>query len=464
MRVLVLTLSMLVAGVLVATVVAAASAADPSSAAGSAALCDAPSLRASASAAASGAAQAPAAGATTQAASASGAASANPTADASQAAAPHAAAADAAATPQLTPLLVEPLSRPVPVRGADGRTHLLYELLLTNATSGDVTLRGVTVHDASAADAPPLATFDAARAATMLQPLGTRSASARLGNAQAGVLFVALALDGSVAVPASLTHELALDAEAVPGGSDFRERAGVVEVDRTRVVPVLGPPLEAGEGYLPADGCCTAVRHIRAGLPIDGRLVYAQRFAIDWEQIDGTRRFVNGDPKDPASYTIHGKQVIAAGDGKVVSVVDGLPEQVPGALPQGIGIAQADGNAVVQDLGDGAYALYAHMQPGSIRVKVGDVLRRGDAIGLVGNSGNSSAPHLHFHVMDGPSPLGASGLPYVLESFTVTGGYPSTEVFDAVENTTEPLPVTTLPTPQQHTRALPLDLSVVTLP
>lgn len=463
MRVLVLTLSMLVAGVLVATVVAAASAADPSSAAGSGALCDAPTLRASASAAATGAATegapAPAAAAPTQAASARGAASANLSGQA-----PQAAAANEPPTPQLTPLLVEPLSRPVPVRGADGRTHLLYELLLTNATSGDVTLRGVTVHDASAADAPPLATFDAARAATMLQPLGTRSASARLGNAQAGVLFVALALDGSVAVPASLTHELALDAEAVPGGSDFRERAGVVEVDRTRVVPVLGPPLEAGEGYLPADGCCTAVRHIRAGLPIDGRLVYAQRFAIDWEQIDGTRRFVNGDPKDPASYTIHGKQVIAAGDGKVVSVVDGLPEQVPGALPQGIGIAQADGNAVVQDLGDGAYALYAHMQPGSIRVKVGDVLRRGDAIGLVGNSGNSSAPHLHFHVMDGPSPLGASGLPYVLESFTVTGGYPSTEVFDAVENTTEPLPVTTLPTPQQHTRALPLDLSVVTLP
>jgi hypothetical protein len=228
-------------------------------------------------------------------------------------------------------------------------------------------------------------------------------------------------------------------------------------------VPVLGSPLEAGERYLPADGCCTAVRHIRAGLPIDGRLVYAQRFAIDWEQIDGAGRFVNGDPKQPMSYTIYGKQVIAAGDGKVVSVVDGLPDQVPGSLPQGIGLAEADGNSVVQDLGGGAFALYAHMQAGSLRVKVGDVLRRGDPIGLVGNSGNSSAPHLHFHVMDGPSPLGASGIPYVLERFAVTGAYPSTAAFDAVENTTQPLPTTPAPAPYERTRALPLDLSIVTL-
>jgi hypothetical protein len=372
---------------------------------------------------------------------------------------------DAATTelPRLTPLLVEPLSRPVPVRGADGRTHLLYELLLTNATHAETTLQGVTVRDADGTRRV-LAAFDAAAVASMLQPLGTRSATARLASGQAGVLFVALALDDASTVPARLEHEIAVGAAALPGGGSTTEGQGLVDVDRTRAVPVLGAPLEAGEGYLPADGCCTAVRHIRAGLPIDGKLVYAQRFAIDWEQIDGARRFVNGDPKDPASYTIYGKQVIAAGDGAVVSVLDGLPDQVPGALPQGIGIAQADGNSVVQDLGGGAYALYAHMQRGSLRVKVGDVLRRGDPIGLVGNSGNSSAPHLHFHVMDGPSPLGASGIPYVLERFAVTGAYPSTEAFDAVENTTEPLPVTPAAAPQERTRVLPLDLSVVTLP
>lgn len=361
---------------------------------------------------------------------------------------------------QLTPLLVEPLSRPVPVRGADGRTHLLYELLLTNATRGPVRLGAITVRG----DGDLLATIPAEEAARSLQLLGERSPTAVLEQAQAGVLFVALALGDDQPVPARLEHEMALDAKSVPGGPDVVQRAGDVEVDRTRVVPVLSPPLEPGAGYLPADGCCTAVRHIRAGLPVDGKLTYAQRFAIDWEQIDAERRFVNGDPADPASYTIYGKQVLAVADGRVVEAVDGLPDQVPGALPAGLTLAQADGNSIVQHIGGGAFALYAHLQPGSLRVKSGQMLRRGDVIGLVGNSGNSSAPHLHFHVMDGPSPLGASGIPYVLDRFLVTGSYPSTEAFDAVENTTTPLVVAPASGAPQRTNVLPLDLSVVDFP
>jgi len=364
------------------------------------------------------------------------------------------------ARPQLTPLLVEPLSRPVPVRAADGRTHVLYELLLTNATRGAVKLTGIRVRDESGA---VRATLLGADATSKLQRLGDRTPSDTLEAAQAGVLFMTLAFAGDAEVPARLEHELALDAPSVPGGPAVLERAGTVEVDRTRTVPVLSSPLEPGAGYLPADGCCSAVRHIRAALPIDGRLTFAQRFAIDWEQIDAQRRFANGDPKDPASYTIYGKQVVAAGDGPVVSVVDGLPDQVPGSLPDGIKLEHADGNSIVQSIGDGAFALYAHLQPGSVRVRVGQLLRRGDPIGLVGNSGNSSAPHLHFHVMDGPSPLASNGLPYVLDRFRVTGSYPSTEAFDAVENTTEPLPVTPAPEPQARERVLPLDLSVIEL-
>lgn len=361
---------------------------------------------------------------------------------------------------QLTPLLVAPLSQPVPVRGADGRTHLLYELLLTNATRGPVRLGAITVRG----DGEVLATIPAEEAARSLQLLGERTPTAVLEQAQAGVLFLALALAEGQAVPAHLEHEMALEAKSVPGGPHVVQRAGDVAVDRTRVVPVLSPPLEPGAGYMPADGCCTAVRHIRAGLPVDGKLAYAQRFAIDWEQIDAERRFVNGDPADPASYTIYGKQVLAAADGRVVEAVDGLPNQVPGALPAGLTLAQADGNAVVQHIGGGAFALYAHLQPGSLRVKRGEMLRRGDVIGLVGNSGNSSAPHLHFHVMDGPSPLASNGLPHVIDRFLVTGSYPSTEAFDAVENTTTPLAVTPASGAPQRANVLPLDLSVVEFP
>ena len=73
------------------------------------------------------------------------------------------------------------------------------------------------------------------------------------------------------------------------------------------------------------------------------------------------------------------------------------------------------------DIGNHNFAFYAHLQPGSQRVKVGDRVRRGQVIGLVGNSGNSTEPHLHFHISDGNSPLGSEGVPYRQDAFEIVG-------------------------------------------
>jgi murein DD-endopeptidase MepM/ murein hydrolase activator NlpD len=61
------------------------------------------------------------------------------------------------------------------------------------------------------------------------------------------------------------------------------------------------------------------------------------------------------------------------------------------------------------------------MQSGSLKVKVGDTVKTGQLLGLLGNSGNTDSPHLHFHIMDGPSPLLSNGVPYVFTSFTGEG-------------------------------------------
>jgi murein DD-endopeptidase MepM/ murein hydrolase activator NlpD len=85
------------------------------------------------------------------------------------------------------------------------------------------------------------------------------------------------------------------------------------------------------------------------------------------------------------------------------------------------------GNGVVQDLGGGRFALYAHMQNGSVRVHPGDHVQRGDILGSVGNSGGSNEPHLHFQVTDGaggPSALAANALPYVFDKFRLQGTIP----------------------------------------
>jgi hypothetical protein len=259
-------------------------------------------------------------------------------------------------------------------------------------------------------------------------------------------------------VPQSLAHRVSLHLEQP--AVDFAETIGETKVDDPPPL-VLGPPL-TGKGYLAADGCCDSIRHVRALLPLNGRFALAQRFAIDWEQADSQNRVVSGDTKVLANYTIFGKDVFAVADGTVVAARNDLPEQIPGALPANLPIGEADGNFVVLDIG-GTYVLYAHMQPGSVVAAAGAKVSRGDLLGKVGNTGNSQAPHLHLHVMDGPSPLLSDGIPYVFDEFVMTAiDTAGTVDFDKAEATGSPLTLTTLSPPQRHRNVLPLDLSVVT--
>jgi murein DD-endopeptidase MepM/ murein hydrolase activator NlpD len=225
-------------------------------------------------------------------------------------------------------------------------------------------------------------------------------------------------------------------------------------------VVVIAPPLR-GDRYISADSCCDATRHTRAALPVNGRVWIAQRYAVDWEQLDDQARIYNGPQADVHSYTIYGREAIAVADAKVTSVIDGLPNQTPGQYPTNIPIEQADGNSVVLDLGAERYALYAHLQPGSIRVHPGDTVKRGQTLGLVGNSGNSVAPHLHFHVMSAPSPLAANGLPYEIDTFRVTAATPGTKAFDQAEEKGTPLAIIPMSPPRQATSALPLDQLII---
>ncbi len=177
--------------------------------------------------------------------------------------------------------------------------------------------------------------------------------------------------------------------------------------------------------------------------------------------MDAQGRIYAGDREKLESYTIFGKPVVAVADGVVASVTDGLPEQTPGKYPVNISLDQADGNSVILDLGEQGYAMYAHMQPGTIQVRVGQRVAAGQVIGLVGNSGNSVAPHLHFQVMDRPSSLAANGLPYEMRDFQITGRSAGTKAFDEAEEKGTPLAVTPMSSAQQVKAALPLDQLII---
>lgn len=135
-----------------------------------------------------------------------------------------------------------------------------------------------------------------------------------------------------------------------------------------------------------------------------------QRFAIDFfitEEIDGKRKSHRDSGKQNADYFAYGQDVLAPADGTVLVVVDGVLDNTPG----NVDVYYRLGNSIVLAVGQGEYVHLCHLMPGSMRVRIGDRVVRGQVIAKVGNSGNSTAPHLHFQVTDGPLITYAASLP-----------------------------------------------------
>ncbi len=131
-----------------------------------------------------------------------------------------------------------------------------------------------------------------------------------------------------------------------------------------------------------------------------------QRFALDLV-ITRDGRTHSGDGANLEDYYCYGQPILAPADGRVVWLQDSLPDNRPGRMDP----KHPAGNAVILDHGDHEYSLLAHLQPRTLAVRLGERVKAGDEIGRCGNSGNSSEPHLHYHLQDGPTFGDAEGLP-----------------------------------------------------
>jgi hypothetical protein len=328
----------------------------------------------------------------------------------------------------LSPLVAIPIASSNPVLGADNKTHLPYEIVLVNMAAGSVSLKKIETLDAESGAV--LGTLEGDGLAQMIR-LNGGAKGADLPAGGLGILFMDVTLDGS-ATPNALRqrYQIAVTNAPVadPAGDrdpaplppqDISFTADPIEVGPPAVV--IAPPLK-GSRWLAGGGCCTPYSYHRgATLPINGSIRVAERYAIDFVQLNDKNMLNSGPIDQLTSFGFFGDEIYSVADGMVVEIADGLPEQVPGKLPEGATIQMAAGNYVVVNIGEGRFAFYAHLQPGSLRVKVGDKVTTGQVLGLLGNSGNTDGPHLHFHVMDSPSPLVSNGLPYVFTSFTGQG-------------------------------------------
>jgi Peptidase family M23 len=306
---------------------------------------------------------------------------------------------------------------PTPVPGTDKRRHLVYEILLENRASRPIRFGRLQVRDP--VRRRMLAAYRGREIrALMVGPDG--QAARRLASGKRGAMFLDLSLRRGRRAPGRLAHRFVLSL----GAGDRASQHVVARAAFTRVVRKrrlrIGPPLRGED--LAVFGCCGAMLgHRRALMEVDGRLSLSQRYAIDFVRVDERLRTFAGARSRNESYFIFGAEVLAVAPGRVVATRSDLPEETPPNEPPP-DPDTATGNYVVQDLGGGRFALYAHLQPAGVLVNPGDRVRRGQVLGLVGNTGLPSEPHLHFHVVDGPgvpARLGGDGVAYVFDRFTL---------------------------------------------
>jgi hypothetical protein len=369
---------------------------------------------------------------------------------------------------EFTPLAASVLTDPTPVRGTDGRFHLAYELVLTNVMEMSIGIERIDVLDSDTHQV--LLSLAGSMLPANMNPLVAGlppgvppDAATTIASSAAAIVWLDVQLEDEADIPRRLEHRLVASSLPSLGGQGSSFDVLVARIHTNRTAPVgLGPPV--GEGiWLASEGCCSDDTHHRRGLiAVNGDLLVAQRFAIDWFRLDDQHRAWVGDPTQLSSYLSYGEPVIAAADGTVVDALDGLPDSQPPHLPPPPPIEETSGNHVVQHIGPGVFLLYSHLKPGSVRVNAGQSVRRGQVLGQIGTSGNSSTPHLHFQVMTTPTFFPTDSPPFVFERFDLIGQVTERIWDDNLGlQPTGVLPFAPARPPSRHQLEMPLERNVI---
>ena len=300
---------------------------------------------------------------------------------------------------------------PTPLK-ADGEQYLVYEVHMRNLTQETVWLHRLDVIEAG------LGTMAVFAGDDLTSMVGFRGPVLRPGKTREFVFEPDVLATAFLWLPTAsrrvrqLQHRVVFSTGPSAAPQDARVIVGGNLVPETEAPLVLGPPVCGGTWLI--DNC----HHRDGGLyPIDGKLCMAQRYAMDLMGLGPDRRIACGDPRRFPNWYGYGADLVAAADSIVARTHDHATEL--GA-----------GNFVVLDVGQGNFATYVHLQEGTICVREGERVARGQVIGRLGNSGGDDMPpHLHYHVMKMDSPLPADtraafcgeGIPWVLDSFELLG-------------------------------------------
>ena len=318
----------------------------------------------------------------------------------------------------LTPLIGEVITEPQTVKLSDGKHYLMYELNVTNTTPSDYSIEKLTLEDPLNKN-KVVGEYSVDDIKGHFQVPKKDSPTNILNAHETGIITFCLILEKNE-VPKAIDHVLSVKTgtpvSILP--AETTERIARTRVDTDKPV-VIGPPLN-GDNWLAAN-VADNYGHRNALFPLNGSWFVPERWAVDYVKLDSENKVVSEDVNIFQNYPGYDQDLLAVSDGTVLKVVDEFDDLGIGKVLENMSLANLGGNYVLIDIGGGYSAFYAHLIKGTAKVKKGDKVKRRQVIGKLGNSGNSSGPHLHFHIVKGRDPISAQGVPYVINKFKVIG-------------------------------------------
>lgn len=322
-------------------------------------------------------------------------------------------------TPAETSFEMKVTFSPIEVKSTDGKINLLYSVEISNFEKEGYELKDFQV--LNAANNTMLCSISDTGKYMLIHKPTVESIPQELYyyplfDLATYRFSIGLILDPAQ-VPQKLRHKLVLIKDATEK---------IIEGAETSIskgpITIISSPLK-GERFVSANTTTLMNnQHPTYQLTYKGITTVPERYCVDWNKLDATGSPFHGDQSICENWYVYGQDVYAASGGQVVFVSDGMPDQFPvGTVSNDLNVFNSAGNCVMIYMVGSGFTIYGHMKPNSIVVKAGQAVNKGQLIGKVGNSGNSTAPHLHFGIhTDFPWYI-SEGLPYYIDSLEKIG-------------------------------------------
>lgn len=302
---------------------------------------------------------------------------------------------------------------PVPIMSSK---QLLYELHISNRSKESLILDQLKIFNAN--DETLIELFDDSTLSNRIYQFDTSSGNAlSIAPGKRAVVYLEITPDGEM--PQTLEHRIIFH----PSGQTTPHWIQGARIPvQTKQPVVLAPPLRGGP-WVAVYSPMWKRGHRRVFYNVGGKQYLPGRYAIDWVKVNSSGKKAQGDENKISNCYGYDADVLAVADGKIVDIRNDFPESTTLSNHINPPPTDAKGNFIVLYTGQDRYVFYEHIKPGSIRVKAGERVKRGQVIASLGYTGQTTGPHLHLHVANVNAALGAQGQPYVLINFKVVGFY-----------------------------------------